>query len=387
MDWSNSMKKVLKIIGKILAIILAVLIVIGIFVYIFVLQYPKLKNIPKEGKWYRVTTSEMKTSEGDRYRAFFKKGSSNKVLIYFAGGGVSVNEDMAKDDTYNTKEIAIDMIANVTMNMGGIASDVEGSPFEDWSIILFPYATGDFHAGTGEFHYTDTDGKEKILYHNGYVNYTETMKKVMESAGISDADTVLVTGYSAGGFGAALLADDVFTNYFSNAKSKNVLVDAALLLNDDWHSIATDVWETPKEISDKLLSNNLTLDCFVSLHEKYGENIHLLFDCSTRDGDLAKVQNYFDDKVMDVDEKQADEFQQILKDTIPQFKEAGVSLFIWDGVAWYNDPRNMTAHTIIATPAVWLPFEEQQKSVAEWLTDAISGKLDDYGVELIEKEY
>lgn len=381
------MKKVLKIIGKILAIILAVLIVIGIFVYIFVLQYPKLKNIPKEGKWYRVTTSEMKTSEGDRYRAFFKKESSNKVLIYFAGGGVSVNEDMAKDDTYNTKEIAIDMIANVTMNMGGIASDVEGSPFEDWSIILFPYATGDFHAGTGEFHYTDTDGKEKILYHNGYVNYTETMKKVMESAGISDADTVLVTGYSAGGFGAALLADDVFTNYFPNVKSKNVLVDAALLLNDDWHSIATDVWETPKEISDKLLSNNLTLDCFVSLHEKYGENIHLLFDCSTRDGDLAKVQNYFDDKVMDVDEKQADEFQQILKDTIPQFKEAGVSLFIWDGVAWYNDPRNMTAHTIIATPAVWLPFEEQQKSVAEWLTDAISGKLDDYGVELIEKEY
>lgn len=311
------MKKVLKIIGKILAIILAVLIVIGIFVYIFVLQYPKLKNIPKEGKWYRVTTSEMKTSEGDRYRAFFKKGSSNKVLIYFAGGGVSVNEDMAKDDTYNTKEIAIDMIANVTMNMGGIASDVEGSPFEDWSIILFPYATGDFYAGTGEFHYTDTDGKEKILYHNGYVNYTETMKKVMESAGISDADTVLVTGYSAGGFGAALLADDVFTNYFPNAKSKNVLVDAALLLNDDWHSIATDVWKTPKEISDKLLSNNLTLDCFVSLHEKYGENIHLLFDCSTRDGDLAKVQNYFDDKVMDVDEKQADEFQQILKDTIP----------------------------------------------------------------------
>ena len=54
-----------------------------------------------------------------------------------------------------------------------------------------------------ENHYTDTAGKEKILYHNGYVNYTETMKKVMEQAGINDADTVLVTGYSAGGFGPA----------------------------------------------------------------------------------------------------------------------------------------------------------------------------------------
>ena len=192
------MKKVLKMIGKILGIILLVILVIGIIVYAFVLQYPKLKDDPKIGKWYRVTTSEMKTSEGDKYRALFKKGSENKVLIYFAGGGVSFNEDMAMEDTYNTKEVAIDMLANLTMNMGGIASDVEESPFEDWSIILFPYATGDFHAGTGEFHYTDTDGKEKILYHNGYVNYTETMKKVMEQAGINDADTVLVTGYSAG---------------------------------------------------------------------------------------------------------------------------------------------------------------------------------------------
>lgn len=381
------MKQVLKKIGKIVGIVFAVLLLIGVLVYAFVLQYPKLKNNPKVGKWYRVTTSDMKTSEGDRYRAFFKKGSENKVLIYFAGGGVSVNEETARDDTYNTKEVAIDMLANVTMNMGGLASEVEGSPFENWSIILFPYATGDFHAGTGEFHYTDKDGKEKILYHNGYVNYSETMSMVMEMAGLDNIDTVVITGYSAGGFGAALLSDDVFTYYFPNAKSKNVLVDASLLLNNNWHSIATDVWQTPKEISDKLVSNNLTLDCFVSLHEKYGDDIHLLFDCSTRDGDLAKVQNYFDDGIMDIDEKQADEFQQILKETIPQFKETGVSLFLWDGVAWYDDPRNMTAHTIIATPAVWLPFEEQKQSIAQWLADAIDGNLSDYGVELIDKKY
>lgn len=96
------MKKVLKMIGKVLGIILLVILVIGIIVYAFVLQYPKLKDDPKVGKWYRVTTSEMKTSEGDKYRALFKKGSENKVLIYFAGGGVSVNEDMAREDTYNT---------------------------------------------------------------------------------------------------------------------------------------------------------------------------------------------------------------------------------------------------------------------------------------------
>ena len=381
------MSRVAKKILKVLGIILAVLAVVAGIIYFTVLRYPELKNDPTIGKWYRVSDCVMKDSEGHSYHALFKKGSENKVMIYFAGGGVSINEEMARDDTYNTKMVWPDMLANVTMNMGGLASDADGSPFENWTMILFPYATGDFHAGTGEFHYTDTDGKEKTLYHNGYVNYTAAMQKIMEKAGIENADTVLVTGYSAGGFAAALLSDDVFTNYFPDAQSKNVLVDASLLLHDDWHKIATDLWQTPKEISDKLKSNNLTLDCLSALHKKYGDGIHLLFDSSTRDGDLAKVQNYFDTGVMDVSEKEADIYQQILKDTIPQFEEYGVSLFIWDGVSWYDDPRNMTAHTIIATPAVWLPFEAQGQSVAGWLADAIDGEKKDYGLDLISKQY
>lgn len=377
------MKKALKVIG----ILFLILFVIALLVYFCVLQYPNLKKDPAAGKWYRVTDSKMKDSEGGKYRAFFKKGSENKVMVYFAGGGVSINEETARDDTYNTREIFIDVLANVTMNMGGLASAVEGSPFENWSIILFPYATGDFHAGTGEFRYVDKDGREKVLYHNGYMNYTQAMEKVMALAGIDDPEAVVVTGYSAGGFAAALLADDVFTKYFPNAKSKNVLVDASLLLYDDWHTVAAEVWQTPKEISDRLTGNNLTLDCFTALRRKYGDAVHLLFDCSTRDGDLAKVQNYLDTGVMDVTEKEADVFQQILKDTVPQFQELGVSLFLWDGVAWYDDPRNMTAHTIIATPAVWLPFEEQGQSVAGWLADGIKGELRDYGLDLVEKTY
>lgn len=381
------MKRIAKKIMIISGIILLVLLILAVGVYQFVLQYPKLKENPSIGKWYSVSTSEMKDSEGNAYHALFKKGSENKVMIYFAGGGVSINEETARNDTYNTKMVQPDMLANITMNMGGLASGVEGSSFENWSVVLFPYATGDFHAGTGEFHYTDQDGKEKILYHNGYINYTQAMQQLMERAGIENADTVVVTGYSAGGFGAALLADDVFTNYFPNAESKTVLVDSSLLLHNNWHTIATGVWQTPEEISDKLTGNNLTLDCLTALHQKYGDDINLLFDSSTRDGDLAKVQNYFDTGVMDVSEKEADIYQQILKDTIPQFQNVGVKLFIWDGVAWYDDPRNMTAHTIIATPAVWVPFEEQGQSIAGWLTDAVNGIQKDYGLNLIEKQY
>lgn len=99
------MKKAFKVIG----IILLILLVIVVSVSFFVLQYPNLKKNPTVGKWYRVTGREMKNSEGGKYRAFFKKGSENKVMVYFAGGGVSINEETARDDTYNTKEIIFQM--------------------------------------------------------------------------------------------------------------------------------------------------------------------------------------------------------------------------------------------------------------------------------------
>ena len=208
-----------------------------------------------------------------------------------------------------------------------------------------------------------------------YNNFTLAMQKILKNAGISNPDSVFVTGYSAGGFAAALLSDDIYTNYFPNAKSKNVLVDASLLLYDDWHTVATNVWKTPETISNMLVSNNITLDCFRALNAKYGSNINLMFDCSTRDGDLAKVQNYFDNGEMIISEKIADNFQQILKDNIDNFINANVKLFIWDGIDWYGDERNMTAHTIISTPVVWAEFEELNKSVAEWIIDVLNGNL------------
>ena len=384
---ANTKKKWWKTLLKVLGILVAVALVIGLLVYSFVLQYPELKENPIIGKWYRVSDSSMKDSEGGSYHALFKKGSENKVMIYFAGGGVSINDETARNDTYNTKLVKPDMLANTTMNMGGLASDVEGSPFKNWSMILFPYATGDFHSGTGEFRYTDKDGKEKILYHNGYTNYTAAMKQIMEKAGIENADTVLVTGYSAGGWGAAILADDIYTNYFLNAANKTLFVDSSMALYDDWHDTAVNVWQSPKSITDNIKTDNLTMDMLRHLREKYGDGIHLLYGTSTRDGDLAKVQHYFQNGIMDVDETVADIYQQTLKEAIPQFKELNVSLFIWDGISYYNDPRNMTSHTIIATPVVWVPFEEQNKSVAEWLTDAIDGNLNDYGLDLVNKTY
>ena len=95
--------KVLSKVLKVQGIILLILVVIAGIIYFTMLRYPNLKNNPTIDKWYRIETSEMKSSEGGAYHALIKKGSQNKVMVYFAGGGVSINEDTAKYDTYNTK--------------------------------------------------------------------------------------------------------------------------------------------------------------------------------------------------------------------------------------------------------------------------------------------
>lgn len=389
------MKRLGKILLKILGSLFILAGIVLTAVYFTVLRYPNLKNNPKIDKWYRIENREMKSSEGGEYHALFKKGRENKVMVYFAGGGVSVDEQTARNDTYNTKLVWPDMMANVTMNMGGLATKSEINPFSDWTVILFPYATGDFHSGTGEFKYTDTDGKEKILYHNGYNNFTAAMKKVMKKAGIENADAVVVTGYSAGGWAASLLADDVFSIYFPNAQRKTVLVDSSMALFDDWKDVAKNVWQSPQHIVDRINTDNIVLDSLIALHERHGDDVNILFDCSTRDGSLAQVQRYFKDKVIDettgempVEESDADVFQASLKDFVYKLKEqANGYVFIFDGYDWYGDPRNMTSHTIISVPIVFEKRNDTGKSIAEWLEDAINGEYADFGLSLLDKDY
>ena len=147
----KTLKKVLKTILKIIGILLAVLCIAAVCVYGFVLQYPEIKTDPKVGKWYRVSDSAMKDSEGNRYHALFKKGSGNGVMIYFAGGGVSVNEEMARDDDYNTRLVQPDYLANVTMNMGVWRQRSKAVPLRTGRSSSFPMQQGISTAVRGSF--------------------------------------------------------------------------------------------------------------------------------------------------------------------------------------------------------------------------------------------
>ena len=364
----------------ILGIIAGVIILAVIFVAIFLKMtffktFPELNGTPEIGKWYQITPANTISSDGSEWHGIFRKGTENKLVVYFFGGGVSITEETSRG---GTKFYATNMLAQDFVAQGGIGSDDDANPFKDWTMIVIPYASGDFHSGTGEYHYVE-NGKNKTVYHNGYNNYTNYIEAVKEYVG--EPDTLLVTGFSAGGFATALLADDVMDR-FPTAENVTVCVDSALLLYDGWRDSAENLWQSPQEISDRLTTNNLVLDSLTALYEKRGDSVKILFDCSYRDNTLMQYQSYIDNGEMLQSKELGDQFQVTLKEMVQKLQTniPTIGVYIW---SYAEDPKTgNTQHTIISSNV----FDKlgNEKSVCEWIYDAVNGNVQNYGIDLLK---
>ena len=372
----NTKKKRIIIGVMIAAASIIVLIALGITVFLkmtILNTFPKLEGEPEIGKWYDVPVENAFSSDGSEWHGIFRKGAENKVVVYFFGGGVSITPETSEGgkEFYATTMLAQDFVAQ-----GGIGSSADDNPFKDWSFIVIPYATGDFHAGTGIY-----EG-EKTVYHTGYNNYSAFVEQIKPYVG--EPDTLLVTGFSAGGFATSLLADDVIDR-FPSAGNVTVCVDSSLLLYDGWHDTAVDLWRTPSEISDRLTTDNLVLDSLTALYEKRGDSVKILFDCSYRDDTLMQYQSYIDTGKMDKTKELGDDFQQDLKEMVfaLQANIPNVGIYIWNN-GEDADTHN-TQHTIISSNV----FDKlgNDRSVGEWLFDAVNGDVRTYGLELLDKEF
>ena len=375
-------KKSKRHIGKtILIVVLALLIAAVVLVAVILgktvlVKHPELKGEPEIGKWYRITPAGTKSSDGSEWHGLIRLCTENKVVVYFFGGGASINGYTSEhgNEFFATTASVQDFVAS-----GGIGSDAEENPFKDWTFLVLPYASGDFHSGTGEYHYTD-GGKEKIVYHNGYNNYSAFMDAAKPYVG--EPDTLLVTGFSAGGFGTSLLADDVIDR-FPSAENITVCVDSSLLLYDGWHETAVGLWHSPAEISDRLTTDNIVLDSLTALYEKRGDSVKILFDCSYRDDTLMQYQSFIHTGKMDKTEALGDQFQADLSKMVAglQANIPGVGIYIWN--CGEDSETHNTQHTIISSNV----FDklEDGVSVADWIFAAVNGDVQSHGLALLDK--
>ncbi len=354
---------------------------------------PKLSGKASVGKWYEVETPGAICADGTKWHGFFKAGKENKVVVLLFGGGVSMDdhtaargyssvpEDGAYSDTFSKGMYAM---ANCT-RLFGLGSNNKKNPFRDWSVIVIPYANGDFHAGCGEVEYTALTGEKKTLYHHGYTNFHLMMKEALKQIDANSIDSVLVTGGSAGGFGSAILADSAF-DYFPSAQNLAVAVDGSLMVSHKWKEAALNRWHSPKEICDRLVSDDITVDSLVALYKKRGNSVKIMFDCAIRDAALTTVQAYLDGRDRKPTKEDGDSFQAILKNSVERMQKEipDIGIYLFEKIT--DKETSLMQHTILFVP---MAFQKLSGGInpVQWVYDCMFGTPRSCGLELLDKTY
>lgn len=340
------------------------------------------------GKWYAVEEPGYVCANGNPYRGSIRKGTENKLIVYFDGGGVSWSEYTAarpaSEVGFFGSPFYFDWIFPLEdlYNRNGILSHAEWNYFSNWSMVNIHYTTGDFHTGTGEFPYVAKNGENKILYHHGYRNFSMVMDAAQEQ--FPNPDQILIAGISAGAFGVAALSDAVIQR-FPNCPDITCCADSGFL-KGEWGRIAREVWKTPSEIR-KNMHENIVPDCMLALHEKYGDRIRYLALSSTRDAILAWYRNILRDGSEENTKEGGEIYQQELKEACFLLKKGipGMGFYIFDEPAVGVDSNlNLTRHTILEDPAANEPMGGNI-SALEWLVNCVKGKVESIGFELLER--
>jgi hypothetical protein len=129
--------------------------------------------------------------QGDPYRYFAKRGSVNKLVMYYMGGGACWDNLTCGIPICSTSPPD-----DLNGFAGGFADLTnEDNPFRDWNIVFVSYCTCDVHFGDAT---QDYDGL--TVQHKGYHNAKVAEKWAREH--FLNPEEVFVTGSSAGAYGA-----------------------------------------------------------------------------------------------------------------------------------------------------------------------------------------
>lgn len=340
--------------------------------------------------WFEIAPEGAITAEGEQLSTRMRVGTENKVIVFFFGGGISINEytaarpyvgeyiDREPGFYSNNTEGQIPDYCEL-----GIGSRQEDNPFRDWSVIVIPYTTGDFHVGNSEFEYTALDGSEQVLYHHGYANYQAIMDEAVRYTG-NAPEELIIAGYSAGGYGAAILARDLMENYYDEAGHVTVCVDSSLLILNDWTSVLRDVWNAPEEIVSRVKTQNLVVDFLEDLYNTYGDSVTYLYVGSVRDGALAKYQTYFDTGVYATSNRFISVYTAYLRVMVRELQQKipTIGIFLFDSLPYSWQPwlSRLTQHTILETTTAYWRITAGRSAI-QWLNDAVNGSVQTLGLE------
>ncbi len=354
-------------------------------------KYPEMSKNPLPNRWYRIYPENCVGADGNPTHAQFYLGTENKLIVFFCGGGFSINEYTAARPAYYFDGDASDMFYTVGMDLlsdivtwKGILSKNKENPFANWSKICIPYDTGDFHVGNNDFPYTALDGSKQILHHHGYKNYRAIMDEVKKL--VEAPKDMIVCGCSAGAFGTAMITDDVMS-FYPECKNVVCLVDSALSISTEFHRITKEVWGAPEEIVNRIHSDNFVLDSLTALKRKHGDRVTCLYTSSIKDAALARMQNFMDGGKLVFSKESGERLYKDNKRFCDQLKEniPNVGIYLFNKADNSLKGMELTVHCIIGEN-FFFKDKLEDTTCATWVEDAVSGKVASYGLELLDNK-
>ena len=187
-----------------------------------------------DGNMHTARCSGFPGSDPD-FNFWAKKGSSKNLMVYFEGGGAcwdnfTCSFPFAPGAPASLPQFfapAIDPTTDPNA-FDGIFRKSNQSPVADWSVVYIPYCTADLHAGSATKTYFNAGNPflpvpSFQIHHRGFDNFMVVLDWMKKN--IDEPKNMLVTGVSAGGYGAAINFPWLARTY-PNAKL-NVLADAS----------------------------------------------------------------------------------------------------------------------------------------------------------------
>ena len=125
--------------------------------------------------------------------------ASTKLMIYLEGGGACFNAITCGQNLASFADAAFALWVTQRGSTGIFSRDDAANALKDWSFVYVPYCTGDVHAGNNPA--GTPAGLTQSQVFVGYANVGLYLKRIVPT--FPNATQVLLTGISAGGFGAA----------------------------------------------------------------------------------------------------------------------------------------------------------------------------------------
>jgi hypothetical protein len=136
---------------------------------------------------------------GSPYRFFARRGTVNKLVVYYQGGGAcweqltctlpACDTSVGDDDNPNGSSSGFDDLSN------------PANPFRDWNAVFVSYCSCDIHFGDNAKDYDNFDPAHPLhVEHRGYQNARVVEKWAREH--YLAPEEIFVTGSSAGAYGA-----------------------------------------------------------------------------------------------------------------------------------------------------------------------------------------